>query len=99
LTSEYGGERLRPDDGSVSCMSRTPVGLANHPAIKLKWQLSVAHGCLIGSPSCRALPVGLVRASDSRLAEPVFRAGKVRYNPEIAEPRACRLAFGKAKKQ
>ncbi len=82
LESKYGGERLRPDDGKTSCMSRTPVGLANHPAIKLKWQLSVAHGCLIGSPSCRALPVGSVRASDSRLAEPVFRAGKARLFPK-----------------
>jgi len=47
LKSEYGGERYRPDGGKASCMSRTPVGLANHPAANFKWQLSVAHGCLI----------------------------------------------------
>jgi len=41
--------------------------------------------------------VGLKRASDSRLAWPVVRAGKARLNSEIAEPGACRLAFGKAK--
>jgi len=35
LKSEYGGERLRPDGGRISCMPRTPVGLANHPAIKI----------------------------------------------------------------
>ena len=35
LKSEYGGERLRPDGGEASCMSRTPVGLANHPATNL----------------------------------------------------------------
>jgi len=35
LKSKYGGERLRPDDGKTSCMSRTPVGLANHPAKNL----------------------------------------------------------------
>ena len=50
LKSEYGGERLRPDGGEASCMSRTPVGLANHPATNFKWQLSVAHGCLIWQP-------------------------------------------------
>jgi len=32
LTSEYGGEWLRPDGGEPSRMPRTPVGLANHPA-------------------------------------------------------------------
>ncbi len=31
-------------------MSRTPVGLANHPATNFKRQLSVAHGCLIWQP-------------------------------------------------
>ncbi len=41
--------------------------------------------------------MGLKRASDSRLAQPVVRAGKARFNSEIAEPGACRLAFGKAK--
>ena len=45
------------------------------------------------------MPAGWVRASDSRLAEPVVRAGKARFNPEIAELKACHLAFGKAKKQ
>ena len=35
LKSEYGGEWLRPDSGETGCMSRTPVGLANHPAINL----------------------------------------------------------------
>jgi len=44
LKSKYGGERLRPDDGLTSCMSRTPVGLANHPAINLigNYQLRMA---------------------------------------------------------
>ncbi len=27
-------------------MSRTPVGLVNHPATNCNWQLSVANGCL-----------------------------------------------------
>jgi len=99
LKSEYGGEWLRPDGGQPSRMPRTPVGLANHPATNVNWQLSVAHGCLISGPSCLTLPAGLVRASNSRLAESVVRAGKVRFNPEIAELRACRLAFDKAKKQ
>jgi len=44
------------------------------------------------------LPVGSVRASNSRLAKSVVRAGKARFNPEIAELKACRLAFGEAKK-
>jgi len=35
LKSEYGGERFRPDGGEPSCMSRTPVGLVNHPATNL----------------------------------------------------------------
>ncbi len=26
-----GGDWHRPDDGEPSCMSRTPVGLVNHP--------------------------------------------------------------------
>ncbi len=56
-------------------MSRTPVGLVNPLAPNFNWQLSVAHGCLISGPSCRALPAGLVRASKSGLAEPVVRAG------------------------
>ena len=47
LKSEYGGEWLRPDGGEAGCMSRTPVGLVNHPAKNFNWQLSVAHGCLI----------------------------------------------------
>ena len=47
LKSEYGGERLRPDDGKSGRMSRTPVGLVNLPATNLNWQLSVANGCLI----------------------------------------------------
>jgi hypothetical protein len=44
LKSEYGGERLRPDEGESRCMSRTPVGLANHPAITLigNYQLQMA---------------------------------------------------------
>jgi hypothetical protein len=44
LESEYGGEWLRPDDGLISCMSRTPVGLANHPATILNgnYQLRMA---------------------------------------------------------
>jgi hypothetical protein len=44
LKSEYGGERLRPDDEEASCVSRTPVGLANHPAINLigNYQLRMA---------------------------------------------------------
>jgi hypothetical protein len=44
LKSEYGGERLRPDDGEASCMSRTPVGLVNHPATNLigNYQLQMA---------------------------------------------------------
>ena len=85
LKSEYGGEWLRPDGRQPSRMLRTPVGLANHPATNFNWQLSVAHGCLISGPSCQILPVDRVRASISRLAEPVFRAGKARFNPEIAE--------------
>ena len=97
LTSEYGGEWLRPDGGKPSRMPRTPVGLANHPAINCNWQLSVALGCLISGPSCRTLPAGPVRASQSGLVEPVFRAGWARANPEIAELRACRLALNKAK--
>ena len=75
LTSAYGGEWLRPDGGEISCMPRTPVGLANHPATHFKWQLTVASGCLMSGPSCLTLPVGWVRASHSRLAEPVVRAG------------------------
>jgi len=47
LKSEYGGERLRPDDGKSSCMPRMPVGLVNHPGNKFNWQLPVANGCLI----------------------------------------------------
>jgi len=82
LKSEYGGEWLRPDDGEPSRMSRTPVGLANHPATNFNWQLSVAHGCLISGPSCLTLPVGWVRASISRLAEPVFRAGFGEISPK-----------------
>jgi len=44
LKSEYGGERLRPDGGEPRCMSRTPVGLANHPATNLigNYQLQMA---------------------------------------------------------
>ena len=41
--------------------------------------------------------MGSVRASNSRLAEPVVRAGKVRFT-EIAELIACRLALNEAKK-
>jgi len=50
LKSEYGGEWLRPDGGWISCMPRTPVGLANHPATNFKRQRTVAHGCLIWRP-------------------------------------------------
>ena len=82
LKSEYGGEWLRPDGGQPSRMPRTPVGLANHPATNVNWQLSVAHGCLISGPSCLTLPVGRVRASDSRLAESVVRAGSGENSPE-----------------
>ena len=44
LKSKYGGERLRPDDGEAGRMSRTPVGLANHPATNLigNYQLQMA---------------------------------------------------------
>jgi hypothetical protein len=44
LKSKYGGEWLRPDGGEPSCMSRTPVGLANHPATNLNgnYQLQMA---------------------------------------------------------
>ena len=44
LKSKYGGEWLRPDGGEASCMSRTPVGLANHPATNLNgnYQLRMA---------------------------------------------------------
>ncbi len=44
LKSEYGGEWLRPDSGETSCMPRTPVGLANHPALNLNgnYQLRMA---------------------------------------------------------
>ncbi len=35
LTSKDGGDWYRPDGGSISCMPRTPVGLANHPATNL----------------------------------------------------------------
>jgi hypothetical protein len=44
LEIKHGGERLRPDDGLTSCMSRTPVGLANHPATILNgnYQLRMA---------------------------------------------------------
>jgi len=31
-------------------MSRTSVGLANHPTTNFKQQLSVANGCLIRQP-------------------------------------------------
>ena len=91
LKSKYGGEWLRPDSGEPSRMFRTPVGLANHPAINFNWQLSVAHGCLISGPSCLILPVGWVRASNSRLAKPVFRAGKVR---SLRNSRVKSLSFG-----
>jgi hypothetical protein len=91
LKSEYGGEWLRPDGGEPSRMPRTPVGLANHPATNFNWQLSVAHGCLISGPSCLILPVGWVRASNSRLAEPVVRAGKVR---SLRNSRVKSLSFG-----
>jgi len=91
LKSEYGGEWLRPDDGEPSRMFRTPVGLANHPATNFNWQLSVAHGCLISSPSCLILPVDWVRASISRLAEPVFRTGEVR---SLRNCRVKSLSFG-----
>ncbi len=97
LISEYGGERLRPDVGELSCMPRMPVGLANHPALKFNWQLTVALGCLISGPSCLTLPVGQDRASDSRLAE-VGCSGRLRRERTgIAELRACRLALTKAK--
>jgi hypothetical protein len=97
LISEYGGEWLRPDVGELSCMPRMPVGLANHPALNFNWQLTVALGCLNSSPSCLTLPVGQVRASDSRLAE-VGRSGRLRRErTEIAELRACRLAMSEAK--
>ena len=99
MKSEYGGERLRPDSGEAGRMSRMPVGLANHPAINLKRQLSVANGCLISGPSCQILSVGLARASVSRLAVSVVRADFGEIFPEIAEPRACRLALSEAKKQ
>ena len=46
LTTEYGGEWLRPDGGSIGCMPRTPVGLVNHPALNFTWQLTVANGSL-----------------------------------------------------
>jgi len=44
LKSEYGGEWLRPDGGEPSRMSRTPVGLVNHPATILigNYQLQMA---------------------------------------------------------
>jgi hypothetical protein len=42
--TEYGGERLRPDRGWISCMPRTPVGLVNHPVPNSTWQLPVCHG-------------------------------------------------------
>ncbi len=44
LKSEYGGERFRPDGRKASCMSRTPVGLVNHPATNLigNYQLQMA---------------------------------------------------------
>jgi len=44
LKSEYGGEWLRPDDGEAGRMSRTPVGLVNHPATNLigNYQLQMA---------------------------------------------------------
>ncbi len=44
LKSQYGGERFRPDGRKASCMSRTPVGLAKHPATNLigNYQLRMA---------------------------------------------------------
>jgi len=44
LKSKYGGEWLRLDSGEIGCMSRTPVGLANHPALNLNgnYQLRMA---------------------------------------------------------
>ena len=35
LTSEYGGEWLRPDVGEISCMPRMSVGLAKNPTPNL----------------------------------------------------------------
>ncbi len=86
MKSKYGGERFRPDGREAGCMSRTPVGLVNHPATNFKWQLSVANGRLISSPSCQALPVSLIWASESRLAASVVRADFGKINSEIAEP-------------
>ena len=91
MKSEYGGERLRPDDGRTSCMPRTPVGLANHPATNFKRQLSVAHGRLIWRPVLPDFACGFGKGVTtagwlSRLFGPARRELS-----EIAELRACRF--------
>jgi hypothetical protein len=85
LKSEYGGEWLRPDGGSTSCMPRTPVGLANHPALKLNWQLSVAHGCLIRRPVLPDFACGSVKGVTQRAGHRRFLGPAGRELSEIAD--------------
>ena len=42
-------------------MSRMPVGLANHPAVKFNWQLPVANGCLIKWPVLQDFACGFCK--------------------------------------
>jgi len=98
LKSEYGGERLRPDDGRTSCMPRTPVGLANHPATNFKRQLTVAHGRLNWRPvlpdfACGSGKGVKQQAWLSRLFGPARRD-----LTEIAEPGACRFGAWQGEK-
>ncbi len=80
-------------------MSRTPVGLANHPATKFNWQLPVANGCLIKQPVLAEFVCGSAMGVNQQTAPEGCSGLMDKTNPEIAELGACRLAICKAIKQ
>jgi len=79
-------------------MSRTPVGLVNHPATNFNWRLSVSHGCLIWRPVLPDFACGSGKGVKQQAALKGCSGRREKTNSEIAEPRACRLAFSEAKK-
>ena len=99
LTSEYGGEWLRPDVGEISCMPRMPVGLANHPALNANWQLPVCHGRLNWRPVLPDFVCGLGKGVKQQAGRTGCSGRIQREHSEIAKLRACRLALSEAKKQ
>ena len=78
-------------------MLRTPVGLANHPALNFKRQLTVAHGCLNWRPVLPDFACGSGKGVTQQTGL-AGCSGRLRQElSEIAELRACRLALSKAK--